>query len=182
MGTKEIAIQDSQRVASLSLPQCVTLRLKWMGMVEGKRYLSHGLDPLTQTEIDNINFHIKLIEARLEPGDEREKLTMVAAMLVTFPGERMDETTVRARNHAYNMAVFDMPVWAVREAIRKWIRGKVSGIPLTEFKWAPWPAVLRKIAEDEVRPYQEALDNMRWVLEAKPLQDTLADLDTRGCA
>jgi hypothetical protein len=75
---------------------------------------------------------------------EAQMLVIVTKMLMVLPGAKSSETGNEARGEAYLAALDDIAPWAAQEAIRKWYRGEWGAD--FDYRWAPVPADLRKLA------------------------------------
>lgn len=174
-----------RRAVKLSLPEAVNMRLKWLGSVEGKKYLSSGLDPLTDSERQMIEHQRSDIEGELAliDGDDERKITLLAKMLMTLAGGATDAMTVRAKQEAYSIALIDTPAWVVEQAIAQWYGGKVRALKISssEYQWPPAPGVLAIICRSILQPYHDAIAKIDDVLTAKPLDEILKQLH-RGAA
>lgn len=171
----------ARRATILSLPACVTSRAKWLGTVEIDNnpisYLSAGLTPLSESEVGIAKAALANIETVLEAADDEaeddEKLALLTALFIAKPSAGMTELGAAARGKSYMIALYDLPAWAVEDAITRWYRGAVDGVPSEDFKWAPDTAMLRRIAVGLLEPYRENAKTIRLLLEAKPLAEVL---------
>lgn len=182
---QKLAVID-RRAAKLSLPEAVTMRTKWLGVVEGKRYLSTGLEPLTDTERALITQQIGDIDRELHPldGDDEKKTAMLAEMMIALAGGATDRVAVMSKQAAYRIALDGIPAWALRDALHQWYRGSVKALKVSsaEYQWPPAPGVLAIICRSLLQPYQDAIETMNSVLEAKPLDETIKLLHQKGAA
>lgn len=105
-------------------------------------------------------------------GDEYDAamLAVLTKMLWVLPAAKTTELAAEARGEAYMMALDDVPVWAVEEAIRKWYRGQHGAGD--DYHWAPDPARLRELAMSEA-----------WVLRGQiiELETILGAVEYRDC-
>lgn len=114
----------------------------------------------------------------VEPGDA--KLMILTTMLmgyavgtVSADGNSMsyDKPTYTgndAKFDLYDMAIDDVPAWAVAAALRLWTRREcpahIEKNPL--FKYAPSPATLRGLALYEIEPYRRSVQRLTNLLSA----------------
>jgi len=85
--------------------------------------------------------------------DQQQALTTIIAGLLIKSGRRLDKAASDVMTEDYFDALEDMPAWTVREALRKWNRAESAQFDPKQphdFKWAPQPPVLRKLAEYEL--------------------------------
>lgn len=178
-------VRADQRAAKLSLPEAVTSRLKWLGTVEGRKYLSSGLMPLTMDERAIITRQRLDIEDEIQPrdGDDKRKITLLAEMMMALAGGAIDASTVQTRQFAYSVGLRDVPAWVLREALDQWYGGRVTQVDVTpqDYKWPPSPGVLAIICRSILQPYHDAVEKLNLILTVKPLDDTLKELH-RGAA
>ena len=70
-------------------------------------------------------------------------LIELTKMMLMMPAPTQNEASAEARGEAFLAALEDMPVWAVRSAIRRWYRGDAGtdepGEPF-DYHWCPAPA------------------------------------------
>jgi hypothetical protein len=80
------------------------------------------------------------------------------------------EEAAEARGDFYEIAVEDMPPWAVHKAIKRWIRHEINGIGLTETNttYAPGPTALRQICEDVLKPLRDDGEKLARLLRTMP--------------
>jgi hypothetical protein len=90
-----------------------------------------------------------LLEQRPIDGNEYHKRTfgLIAKLILAKPARAGGPETTEARQEAYDIALDDVPHWAVQQAIRKWYRGECGAG--YDYRWAPDSADLRKLARRE---------------------------------
>lgn len=106
---------------------------------------------MLQQHVDALNRNCsKTPEA--DAGAEAAMLVIVTKMLLALASQRTSETGAEAKGEAYMAALDDVPAWAVDEAVRGWYRGTSHQEPRQphDFRWAPAPAVLRRLAQIEL--------------------------------
>lgn len=82
----------------------------------------------------------------MRPGPVARTLSIIGQLVTEYAPARLDEDTAAVKVDAYEDAVGDLPAWAIREAVRRWRRGEVSG-DARDLDFAPKPARLRRIAQ-----------------------------------
>jgi hypothetical protein len=111
-----------------------------------------------------------------ENDDKANTETMVSLtkLLAALPAQRLSEDAAEAKCESFMVALEDVPYWAIQEAIRQWYRGgygeAIDGIPL-DYRWAPAPATLRKLAHKETGKLRLQIAPLHRVLDAVPLID-----------
>ena len=137
------------------------------------RYLAGG-SKLTDEQRETAKALLAQLQASLTPPDERaaakERLAIVAKMLLAKPIAGASQEAGRARGEAYLVALEDVPPWAVAEAIRLWHRGECGD---HNYDWAPNTAVLRKVAMAQLEPVRAAVDHVEGLLAAVPLDEAI---------
>ncbi len=95
-------------------------------------------------------------------------------------GDKRSEIASEAKGEAYIAALDDVPCWAVEAAARAWYRGECGtdekGKPY-DYKWAPDPATLRKLAQKQAWMVKARINEIQEVLDAKPYVDCSAELE-----
>ena len=101
---------------------------------------------LSEAERDKVGRHIRELEALCGPTPidsseaEGAMLIELAKMMLVLPTASQNEASAEARAEAYLVALDDVPVWAVRSAIRLWHRGECGkdarGEPF-DYHWPP---------------------------------------------
>ena len=105
---------------------------------------------------------------------DQAKLILVTKMLMAKASANMTAEGAAARGESYMIALGDIPAWAVEQAIADWYRGAVPGVDKADFKWSPDSSLLRRIAKDALRHYEDLLADLRNVLAARPLAEITA--------
>jgi hypothetical protein len=133
---------------------------------------------LSQMEREVIESHIRGLEQQYGPTPagcpetEAAMLIELTKLMLTLPSFRQNQASAEARGEAYMTALDDVPVWAVRAAIRRWCRGD-AGLndrrDPYDYNWCPAPADLRKIALRELCRIQGRVAELRRLLSAEPL-------------
>lgn len=95
------------------------------------------------------------------PAARKLRLGIVAKMLLAYPIASASTEAGRARAEAYLDALDDVPPWALAAAVRRWNRGEAGEDH--DYRWAPYPAVLRKLSLAELAdlmPIKTQLENL----------------------
>lgn len=114
-----------------------------------------------------ISQRIAELERACRPGPAEKTLSYLAELITEYAPARIDAETVSIKADAYLDAVEDLPAWAVREAIRRWRRGEVSGDP-QDLNFAPKPARLRRIASTIAQAASGQALRLQRILDAEP--------------
>jgi hypothetical protein len=107
-------------------------------------------------------------------SDEWEGATLIVVtkMMLALPSSQQNEAGAEASGEAFQMALEDLPTWAVTSAVRRWYRGDCGvnerGDPY-DYHWRPAPAELRKVALFEKWKVKAQADTLRKMLKAEPL-------------
>lgn len=171
------ALQQSA-LTTLSLPPSLaelerTLRPEEMASRTPtlSRALTPGERSILSQLIDDI---APLAEAK---PDAFRSLRQVAKLLMMFPASDLSEAVVDARSEAYEIALEDLPAWAVEAAAKRWIKGDVAALDeRPNLSFPPSPPQLRALALDEWAKARAALWRYRRLLGGKtervvPLKD-----------
>lgn len=110
-------------------------------------------------------------------GREHAKKTfgLVAKLMLAKPSRAGGPEAAEARMESYQMALDDVPWWAVAEAIRRWHRGKCHR-PLEQapdYTWAPGTADLRRYAWRVVSEVKKRIEAVDKVLSAEQYDPAL---------
>lgn len=76
---------------------------------------------------------------------------------------------------AYDMAMEDVPTWAVEEAARRWLSGKCG--PKT---FAPSPPELRLAADEVVQITRGKIASLRWLAKAEVVEPPTPEMLARA--
>lgn len=122
----------------------------------------------------------------LETAERREDWALRAAkaatglVLALAGGDKRSELASEAKGEAYVAALEDVPCWAVEAAARRWYRGdcgKDQEGREYDYKWAPEPALLRKIAMQQVWLVRAEINDLQALLDARAYVDCSKDLE-----
>jgi hypothetical protein len=110
------------------------------------------------------------------PDARKLRLAIVSKMLLAYPIAGASTETGRARGEAYLDALDDVPPWAVSEGVKCWHKGHCGD---HDYRWAPAPAVLRKVALEQVNPVRAAAAHVAGLLAAVPLEEAMRSGPTK---
>jgi hypothetical protein len=133
---------------------------------------------LSQGERAEIERHVAALDSLcsqtpLEDDQwECATLVVVTKLMLALPSSQQNEAGAEASGEAFQMALEDLPTWAVASAVRLWYRGDCGvnerGDPY-DYHWRPAPAELRKVALFEKWKVKAQADTLRKMLAAEPL-------------
>jgi DNA-binding FrmR family transcriptional regulator len=110
---------------------------------------------------------------------ETKVATAVSKLLTVLAGERKSDLVEEARSDIYLDGLDDIAWWAVDSAVRAWFRHDCGtderGRPY-DYKWAPDPGTLRKIALKFTYPIRARIGAIQRVLEAREYVDCTKQL------
>lgn len=112
--------------------------------------------------------------AEVEPYAEAKPdiaatLREVVGLLLAFPAANVSEAAAKARSAAYEIALDDVPTWAVRAAVKRWLRGDVACLgERANLAFPPSPPQLRGLVMDEWAKARGALWRYRRLANGKP--------------
>lgn len=110
-------------------------------------------------------------QANDAPETRKQRLAIVAKMLLAYPVAGASTEAGRARAEAYLDALDDVPPWAISEAVKRWHRGQCGDNH--DYRWAPAPAVLRLVSLEQLVPVRAAADHIAGLLAAVPLDEAM---------
>ncbi|PIO96157.1 hypothetical protein [Pleomorphomonas carboxyditropha] len=100
--------------------------------------------------------------------DSMIALQEAAKLLTVFPAGNISEAVLDARSKAYDIALEDVPAWAVEAAARRWIKGEVATLgDKPNLSFPPSPPQLRALALDEWAKARAVLWRYRRLMEGK---------------
>jgi hypothetical protein len=151
---------------------------KWPGQPERLDLPSgKALTPEDRTEVEE---RLKQVEEIVSGKNlttnesAKARLSLLTRMLLAFPAVgSSSEAAAQARSDVYDDALSDIPPWALNAAIKRWSRGEVPAdlnLGTLNFNFAPAPAVLRKIAKLELRPFEQQAYRLRRLLNAVSIE------------
>jgi hypothetical protein len=106
---------------------------------------------LTDAERGELVRTEKRLEVVLTAGEAGEIKQYVIGMLLAFPAAGMSAQVAEARVQMYTTALLGLPMWAVRRAVERFIRGEIER---ETHAFAPSPPEIAKEALALLRPYR----------------------------
>jgi hypothetical protein len=124
----------------------------------------------------------QLLEQKPIAAEKYAKQTfgLIAKLILAKPARSGSPEATEARAEAYEIALEDVPSWAVSIATRKWHRGECgcwNRRDQYDYRWAPESADLRQIALREAYALHGRIADIDKVLQAVPYRDSA---DERG--
>lgn len=107
-----------------------------------------------------------------DTDQQRGRFGVIAKMLLAYPAATNSAEVGRARGEAYNAALEGIPAWAVDEAVRLWHRGECGTDE--DYRWAPAPATLRRLAEKQVSPVNSTIQMLENILSASTFDEAMS--------
>lgn len=105
---------------------------------------------------------------------EGQTLVVITKMMLALPSSHQNEAGAEATGEAFQIALEDMPTWAVSAAMRKWYRGECApnerGEPY-DYRWRPAPADLRRLSFLERGAVLNMARTLERLLKAEPLRE-----------
>lgn len=124
------------------------------------------------------------LEAWWAAGSERKALAPVLmALFAIYPAAGLGDEMATVKVKGYLLVLADRPIWAVRAAAEKWMRGEAGGEEARRFP--PSAARLRDLATDEMRGLFEelaALQKLRRAKVVRPIDPAEAEARRRQVA
>lgn len=176
---KELAIIECPR-GMLSLPR----RLEWLVRSLGTtqwagvpiRYTLMSGVIFTDAERTEAKHRFAEIEQATNPNHpdrttcSKARLLILTKLIMGYSVGNSTEEAAQAKGEMYLDAIGDMPPWAIAAAVHRWNTGKadVAGHSIN-YSFAPAPAVLRAICEDELAPFRETAARLARLLSAVPI-------------
>lgn len=132
-----------------------------------RTYLAGGLK-LTDQERREATSALERIKAATtaddQPETRKQRHAIVSRMLLTYPMTGASAESGKARGEAYLEALDDLPPWVIAAAVRRWNRGGAGEDH--DYRWAPAPATLRKIAIAELAEVKPIMLHLESLLAA----------------
>lgn len=148
--------------------------VQWPGQPT-RRYLAGGLKLTDQERREAMRELARLRDITASDDSSltrKERLGLVAKMLLAYPIASGSKESGQARAEAYLDALDDVPPWAVAAAVRRWNRGAAGDDH--DYKWPPAPATLRKIAVAELAEIQPIVLHLEHLLDAVSPEEAIA--------
>lgn len=121
----------------------------------------------------------------LSSSAETRVATSVSKLLTVLAGERKSDLIEEARSDVYLDVLDDVPCWAVENAVRRWFRhdcGTDERGKQHDYRWAPDPGTLRKIAQEDCSAFGERIWKIQRVLDAREYVDCNKQIEKGSAA
>ncbi len=128
--------------------------------------------------LDSLRCYLRETPA-LDVVAETRVATAVSKLLMVLAGEKKSELAEEARSDVYLDVLDDVPCWAVEAAVRSWFKhdcGTDEKGRAHDYKWAPDPGTLRRIAQREAFVISVRIGTLQRVLDAREYVDCSAQL------
>lgn len=157
-----------------TLPPSIRCRLTMASGVD--RWSITG--PLTATERAGLERSAHLLGIVLGAAEPRQIKLAIAGLLVAFPsGGAVTADVATARIAMYEAALAGLPLWAIRRAAERFMRGEIERDNHT---FAPSPPEWAKAVQAELRPFREQAITIGKVLGAEvEIQRSEAEVERR---
>lgn len=196
-----LPLPDPRRpVRTVSFPQwterCIgAVRPEIQLSVDGMTFENNALtlpanlipNAVQRLEMENYVASVASLLAQTPEADasfESRTAVVVSKLMVVLAGERKSDIAEEARADVYLEVLDDVPCWAVESAARKWFRHEAGnderGRPY-DYRWAPDPGALRRIAMFETFTLKARATEMQRAIDARPFVDCSEQL-ARGQA
>lgn len=97
----------------------------------------------------------------------KARLSLLTKLLLGYPAAGANtEKAAEARLGFYLEAVGDVAPWALDAAIKRWVKGDV---PNANVDFAPSPGALKRLCDDEMKPYKAISDKLDRLQKALPI-------------
>ena len=183
---EDFQLPDVTRLAQMpSLPEWVALRIGSLKEIS-QRDQATGKWPMMTTlpanlilkaaERERITKHVQYLQALCAETPEssnaraREMLVTLTELMLVLPSATQNEVSAEAKGAAFLDVLEDVPVWAVRSAIRRWQKGQCGNDErgrLYDSNWCPAPAALRRVALVEFDRIRNRIAQLERLLAAK---------------
>lgn len=196
--TEPLKLPDPRRPAAIpSLPQWVVhsigaVRLELQMTQDGKGFersevlvLPAELMPSPEqrqamrSHMDNLRSYLRQTPAESVEA-ESAVATAVSKLIVVLAGEKKSDLADGARADVYLEVLDDVPWWAVEAAVKLWFRHDCGvdekGRP-HDYKWAPDPGTLRKIAIRQTYEIAGRIGKLERLLNARQFVDCSKQLE-----
>lgn len=116
---------------------------------------------------------------------ETQIASAVTSLLLVLPSARKSELGAEARADVYLDVLDDVPWWAVKAACKRWHKRDCgtdeNGKPY-DYRWAPDPGTLRRVAFGETWAAKDRIRKLERVLLAREYVDCTAQLEAGRAA
>lgn len=130
----------------------------------------------SDAERANIVSRISRLESELAPASVEEMIEVVRDLFAASPQQNVAPDLMRKRYAVFCEALSGLPLWALRTAAGKWVRGEAPGNPA----FAPSAGELSRLATAETLPHRVTIEKLTRVLTAKPMASSDLTPETRA--
>jgi hypothetical protein len=126
-----------------------------------------------EEHVDALHCYLRQTPAESDAA-ETKTATAVTRLLMVLPSERKSELDAEAMTDVFLEELEDMPWWAVKSACKRWLRhdcGTDERGQLYNYRWAPDPGTLWRVAYGETYQVKERIRQLQRVLDARPYVD-----------
>jgi len=157
--------RETIRLVGLNAPETGS-----QAMCERERTLCLSGDERAALEAHADNLRMALDDTpSASEAAEGEALIVLTKMLLALPAGQLNEAGAQAKGEAYMAAVDDLPIWAIKAALRSWYRGEAGG--KHDYRWAPGPAEFRAVVRQMVSQVRIRLADIERLLSATPRRE-----------
>jgi hypothetical protein len=117
----------------------------------------------TEAQRADLKSHFDRLTEALKPSTSKPAHMALLAMLASMPSQALDTTDTKLRAVGYNMAIEDLPAWAIERAARRFVLGETPHGKT----FAPTPAIFREFVLEMLTPYRAEMDLIGDILRAK---------------
>lgn len=109
-----------------------------------------------------------------QKADDRERGRIITELMIVYASQLTEEQTI-AHGNVYRMALDDVPSWALREAVRGWLKGSVGDGREAKRSFLPPAPILRDHALSLVAGLKGQRVMLRRLLDAQEEPPPLTD-------
>jgi hypothetical protein len=126
---------------------------------------------LSTSERAVVESHVQALQALVAATPENDEdarkgmLATVTKMMLVLPSQKASEEAGEAKAEAFDVALSDVPIWAINQAVCGWYRGQYGDGH--NYTWQPVPAVLRSLAFLELAKIRYRIRDLENILNAK---------------
>lgn len=128
-----------------SSPDWLTPLVSTLEEIDGIPHLPRGT-ALSSTRRRELETMVSNFDRYLLPAVRQEVAPVIARLFMAFPGERLSRDEAGMRADGYMIALEGLPLWAVEQAAKWWLRGE-RGDGRENYAFAPSPPQFRQLAE-----------------------------------
>lgn len=180
-----IALTESAEVPTYLLPPHVAAQVRRLGgtVDHPGQKTRHHIENLPDAIREEARSLLSTLTFALNPTADfagrtaQEAKIGIVTMLLLGLAKAKGTTTeeAEAKYDLYEIALNDIPAWAVAAAAVKWAQGKCPETILKNpnFEFPPGPATLRALAEWEIDPYRTSVRDLTRLVESVSIERAL---------